>query len=92
MVPLSLPKYIMPSLMTGDDFVPAPVGRLHNNWGDDGNSKLVAPDRSFEPLNTGHSLLWPCEWSQTTIKSNILPINFILRYLQLICQFARGIL
>jgi len=81
MVPLSLPKNTMLSLMTGDDFVPAPVGRLHNNWGDDENSKLVAPDRSFEPLNTGHSLLWPCNWQKIQIKRKILQIILKLRFL-----------
>jgi hypothetical protein len=60
-VPLSFPKYIVPSLTTGDDFVLAPVETLHNNAGEEGSSVFTNPARSELPRNTFHPGSVLCE-------------------------------
>ena len=55
-----IPKKIVPSLITGDDFVRTPVVILQRSCGESESSNSNFPERSAFPLKTGHSVSPVC--------------------------------
>jgi len=54
-VPLSFPKKIVPSLITGEDFVPAPVARLHNSFGSDEiSTQIFRKGQAYHDIQASH--------------------------------------